>query len=101
MIRVGGHRAAVRLWRVAVLTAAGVVGGASQAHAALHYWSDSEPGYSQARAASPHRRHQRARHNQARKIETPEKESAKPQGPLIIAISIDKQNVKIYDANGF
>ncbi len=41
-----------------------------------------------------------ARH-QAKKIEAPEKESAKPQGPLIIAISIDKQNLKIYDANGF
>jgi L,D-transpeptidase catalytic domain len=31
----------------------------------------------------------------------PEKESAKPQGPLIIAISIDKQKLRIYDANGF
>ena len=31
----------------------------------------------------------------------PEKQSAKPEGPLIIAISIDKQNLKIYDANGF
>jgi lipoprotein-anchoring transpeptidase ErfK/SrfK len=101
MMRVGGHRAAVRFWRVAVLTAAGAVGAAPQADAALHYWSDSEPGYAQPRAASPHRRHQRARHNQARKIEAPEKESAKPQGPLIIAISIDKQNIKIYDANGF
>ncbi len=29
------------------------------------------------------------------------KESAKPQGPVIIAISIEKQNLKIYDANGF
>ena len=29
------------------------------------------------------------------------KEAAKPQGPLVIAISINKQNMKIYDANGF
>src|SRR5258708_692199 len=29
------------------------------------------------------------------------KETAKPQGPLILAISIDKQSLKIYDANGF
>ena len=29
------------------------------------------------------------------------KEAAKPQGPLIIAVSINQQNVKIYDANGF
>jgi hypothetical protein len=103
MIRVGGHRAASagRLWRIAVLTAAGAVGAASRADAALYYWPDSEPGYSQARPASPHRRQQRARHHQAKKIAAPEKESAKPQGPLIIAISIDKQNLKIYDANGF
>jgi lipoprotein-anchoring transpeptidase ErfK/SrfK len=83
------------------LTAAGALGTTSQANAALHYWSDSEPGYSQARPASPHRRQQRARHGQAKKIAAPEKESAKPQGPLIIAISIDKQNLRIYDANGF
>jgi hypothetical protein len=103
MVGVGGHRAASagRLWRIAVLTAAGAVGAASQADAALYYWSDSEPGYSQARPASPHRRQQRARHHQAKKVAAPEKESAKPQGPLIIAISIDKQNLKIYDANGF
>ena len=36
-----------------------------------------------------------------KKTEVPEKESAKPQGPLIIAISIDKQRLKVYDANGF
>ena len=49
----------------------------------------------------PHRRQQKARRHQAKKIAAPEKESAKPQGPLIIAISIEKQNLKIYDANGF
>ena len=36
------------------------------------------------------------------KTEAAEKETgAKPQGPLIIAISIDQQKVRIYDANGF
>src|ERR1019366_5076005 len=40
-------------------------------------------------------------HHQAKKLAAPEKESAKPQGPLIIAISIEKQNLRIYDANGF
>ncbi len=45
-------------------------------------------------------RRQKPRRHQAKKIETAEKESAKPQGPLIIAISIDKQSIKIYDANG-
>ena len=36
------------------------------------------------------------------KTEAAEKETgAKPQGPLIIAISIDQQKVRVYDANGF
>jgi hypothetical protein len=103
MIRVGVQRTATatgRLWRIAVLTAAGAVGATSQAEAALYYWSDSDAGYSRPGQQAP-QRWQKPRHHQAKKIEAPEKESAKPQGPLVIAISIDKQNVKIYDANGF
>ncbi|HEY0911261.1 MAG TPA: L,D-transpeptidase family protein, partial [Bradyrhizobium sp.] len=42
-----------------------------------------------------------SRRHQAKKIEAPEKESAKPRGPLVIAISIEKQKLRIYDANGF
>ena len=103
MIRVGVQRTATvtgRLCRVAVLTAAGAVGATSQAEAALYYWSDSDSGYSRPGHQAPQRR-QKPGHHQARKIEGPEKESAKPTGPQIIAISIDRQNVKIYDANGF
>ena len=104
MIRVGVQRTATatgRLCRIAVLTAAGAFGATSQAEAALHYWSDTDPGYSRPRQSAAQRR-QKPRHPQAKKIEAPEKETtAKPQGPLIIAISIDKQSVKIYDANGF
>ncbi len=102
----GGHRISIaaiateRFWQVAALTAAGAIGVASHAEAALYYWSDYEPGFSQARPAAPQRR-QRVRHHQASKVDAPAKESAKPQGPLIIAISIDKQILKIYDANGF
>ena len=33
--------------------------------------------------------------------QTPAKEAAKPQGPLIISISINRQNLRVYDANGF
>ncbi len=101
MVRVGGHKAAVsgRIWHIAVLAAAGAIGTASHAEAALYYWFD--PGYSRLGPPTvPHRR-QKPRHHQAKKIEEPEKETAKPHGPLIIAISIEKQNVKIYDANGF
>ncbi len=102
MIRVGVHRAQIgrRLWRIAVLTAAGALGTAAQAEAALYYWFDSDAGYSRLGPMVPHRR-QKPRRHQAKKIEVPEKESAKPQGPLIIAISIEKQSLKIYDANGF
>jgi lipoprotein-anchoring transpeptidase ErfK/SrfK len=87
-----------RLWQIAVLTAAGAVGTASQAEAALYYW-DADPGYYRPGPTVQQRRPKVRR--QAKKIEPAEKESAKPQGPLIIAISIDKQKVKIYDANGF
>ena len=58
------------------------------------------PDFSQGRPAPPQQRPQRVRPRQAKKIEAP-KESVKPQGPLIIAISIDRQTLKIYDANGF
>ena len=104
MIRVGGHGASGasgRLWRIAVLTTAGAIGAASQAEAALYYWSNYyDPGYYQPGPTFPQRR-QKARRRQAKKTEAPAKETVKPRGPLIIAISIEKQNLKIYDANGF
>src|ERR1700716_3619080 len=103
MIRVGGYRISIatgRLWRTAVLTAAGAIGSASHAEAALYYWPDSDPGYYRPGPTVPPRR-QKARHHQTKKIEAPEKESTKPQGPLVIAISIDRQSLKVYDANGF
>jgi lipoprotein-anchoring transpeptidase ErfK/SrfK len=83
------------------LTAAGAIGAASQAEAALYYWSNYyDPGYYQPGPTFPQRR-QKARRRQAKKTEAPAKETVKPRGPLIIAISIEKQNLKIYDANGF
>jgi lipoprotein-anchoring transpeptidase ErfK/SrfK len=100
MMHVSGHGKAVvtgRLWRIAVLAAAGAIGAASQAEAALYYWSDSEPGLS--RPAPPvSQRRQKPRRNAGKKIEAPE--TSKPQGPLIIAISIDQQKLRVYDANG-
>lgn len=93
--------ASQRFWRMAILTAAGTIGAASHADAALYYWQDSEPGFSRpAPAAQPRR--QRVRKQSSGKSEAAEKETgAKPQGPLIIAISIDHQKVRVYDANGF
>ena len=91
---------AERLWRIAVLTAAGTIGATSQAEAAIYYWPYSDPGYSQPRRRS--RSGGKSTHHQPRpKRPWSRKGSAKPQGPLIIAISIEKQKLKIYDANGF
>jgi lipoprotein-anchoring transpeptidase ErfK/SrfK len=103
MTGAGGHGASgatERLWRIAVLTAAGAIGTASHAEAALYYWSDSDSGYSRPGPTVPNAR-QKPRHHQAKKTEALEKESSKPQGPLIIAISIERQKLRIYDANGF
>ena len=103
MMRVGGHRAAFateRLWRIAALAAAGAIGATSHADAALYYWSDSaEPGLSRPDPATPPRR-PKARRHVDKKNEVPEKESSKPQGPVIISISIDQQKLRLYDANG-
>jgi lipoprotein-anchoring transpeptidase ErfK/SrfK len=83
---------------VAILAAAATIGTASQAEAALYDWSDSDPGVSQPGPTVPQRR--QTRRHQGKKIGAIDKESTKPQGPLIISISIDKQKMRIYDANG-
>jgi len=90
-----------RFWQIAILAAAGTIGATSNADAALYYWQDSEPGFSRpAPTAQP--RKQRARKPANGKAQAAEKEtSAKPHGPLIIAISINQQKVRVYDANGF
>ena len=96
MMRVCGYGAAV----VALVTAAGAIGVTSQAEAGIYYWQDSAPGFSWQGPTAPQRR-QRTRHHADKKSAIAEKESAKPQGPLIISISIAQQKMRIYDANGF
>ena len=90
-----------RFWQIAVLVAAGTIGATSHADAALNYWQDSDPGYYRpAPPAQP--RKVRARKPANSKVVATEKETgAKPQGPLIIAISINQQKVRVYDSNGF
>ena len=106
ILRVSGHRisicniAAERFWQIAVLTAVGTIGAASNADAALYYWQDSDPGYYRP-APTAQTRRQRTRRNSTVKTEAAKETGAKPQGPLIIAVSIDRQKVRIYDANGF
>jgi lipoprotein-anchoring transpeptidase ErfK/SrfK len=102
MMCVRGHRAAIankRLWQTAILTAAGAIAVASHAEAALYYWSDSEPGVSRPDPAAETRR-PKARHHVEKKTDASQRESAKPQGPVIISISIDQQKLRLYDANG-
>jgi len=82
-----------------------VLGGTPYAHAARHYYyyyysSDPDPGFSRSEWAISQPRH-KARRYQPSRIEASEREATKPQGPLIIAISIQSQRLRIYDANGF
>ncbi|MBR1280773.1 L,D-transpeptidase family protein [Bradyrhizobium sp. AUGA SZCCT0177] len=88
-----------RFWQIAILVAAGTIGASSHADAALYYWQDSDPSfYRPAPSAQP--RKQRARKPSKAMMAAEKEISAKPQGPLIIAISINQQKVRVYDANG-
>lgn len=106
-MRVAWHRMSIadiaskRFWQIALLTTAGAIGMTSQADAALFYWSyppGSEPGFFR---PAPMVQPRRPKLRHPAKKDEPVKETAnKPHGPLIIAVSINHQRVKIYDANG-
>jgi lipoprotein-anchoring transpeptidase ErfK/SrfK len=101
-VRVSEYRVsslAERLCRVAVLTAAATIGTTLQAEAAIYYWQFSDPGFSQFAPTFPQRR-QKTHHQHSRKSVVAVKEDSKPQGPLIVSISIAQQKLQIYDANG-
>lgn len=107
MIRVrehGSFAAPGRLWRLAILTAAGVVGATTQADAVFdyyygQYYYPNNPYYY--RQNWPVQRQKPRPRSPVKKEVAAEKDTgAKPQGPLIIAISIEKQKLKIYDSNG-
>ena len=87
------------LRRIAVLAAAGILGAASPTEAAPSvFWPDYYEPYPPPRFAPP-----RARKSVKKRLPANEdvaKDARKPQGPLIIAISIEKQVLRIYDANG-
>jgi lipoprotein-anchoring transpeptidase ErfK/SrfK len=101
MKRVNGYRVSNSCWRIAVLTTAAALGSASQAAAAIYYYPDSEPGFSRPAPAIAQQRRQKPRRQATKKIEAPVKEAAKPQGPLILSVSIQRQKLSIYDVNGF
>jgi lipoprotein-anchoring transpeptidase ErfK/SrfK len=89
-----------RFLQIAMLTAAGSIATASQADAAaMFYWQDSDPGYYRPMQIVQPRK-PKARRPAAKKEAAIKETNAKPQGPLIIAISIEQQKVRVYDANG-
>lgn len=82
-----------RLWRVAIITASAAFGATSQSDAAIYYWQDSPRALVKPARTGP------SSHHGGKKSDVV-KESAKPHGPLIISISIARQKLRIYDANG-
>jgi lipoprotein-anchoring transpeptidase ErfK/SrfK len=92
----------LRFWQLAILTAAGAIGTTGKAEAALYYWPDYADGSYYVRQQRPAMERPKARkRGPAAKKAVAEKETgAKPQGPLVIVVSIERQKVTIFDANG-
>lgn len=87
-------------WRAGILTAASVFALSSEAHAASWWWpEDDEAVYIPAQPA-PKRYQRKQPRLDTRQHKLLEKPTAKPQGPLVISISIDQQKLRVYDANG-
>ncbi|CCD88132.1 putative ErfK/YbiS/YcfS/YnhG family protein; putative signal peptide [Bradyrhizobium sp. ORS 285] len=86
-----------RFFCAAIVSVPLVLAATSWADAAsYYYWNDQQP----VTIAPPVRPAMSPRKPKVKKTATIEKEAAKPQGPLTIAVSINKQQVKVYDANG-
>ena len=99
-IRVSGQGiGGKRFWQLAVFAATGTFGVPSQAEAAIYYWQDSAPAAVAEPAPKASARHTKTHRLGEKKSAVVEKES-KPQGPLIISISIAQQKLRVYDANG-
>src|SRR3954447_25357616 len=93
-----------RFWQVAILTAAGAIGTATQADAAFYYWTDySDGSYGRQERHPEEPRQKPPKHGASTKKKEvlAEKEAGtNPQGPLVIVVSIDRQKVTVYDTNG-
>jgi hypothetical protein len=86
--------------RAALLVAAGLLGSIAPADAATSFfWPDYYEPVPQPRFAAPRLRRP-VRHHLPKHDEVA-KDARRPQGPLIVAISIEKQVLKVYDANGY
>jgi lipoprotein-anchoring transpeptidase ErfK/SrfK len=95
----GANLSGLRFWQVAILTGACTIAFAPQADAALFYWQDNDPGYYRPMLA-PQPRKPKARKPAAKNESARKETSAKPHGPLIIAVSIEQQKMRVYDSNG-
>lgn len=89
-----------------MIVALALAGSAAPA-AAQGFWpEDQDTGYygsyrmPDIMAPEPARRPAAAKRRKAVPVEMP-KDARKPRGPLVIAISLDRQSLKLYDADGF
>ena len=93
-------------WRatpLAALAAAGLIASSTAADAASSlFWPDSDIGYFYDEPAPPPPPKRRAKTYPTidRKLEQQHKQASKPQGPLVISVSLAHQSMKVYDANG-
>jgi hypothetical protein len=79
------------------------MGATNSAEAAYYYWSDYSDGSYSYRQPQPRIERQKPNKRGAstgKKEVVPKESGAKPQGPLVIAISIDHQRMTVYDSNG-
>ena len=89
-----------RFWQLAVFAVAGTLAVAAQAQAAMYYYrQDQTPGAAQPAPKAQTQRAKLSRHGDKKSDVAVEKE-LKPQGPLIISVSIAQQKLRIYDARG-
>jgi lipoprotein-anchoring transpeptidase ErfK/SrfK len=95
----GAKLSGLRFWQVAILTGACTIAFAPRADAALFYWQDNDPGYYRPMLA-PQPRKPKTRKPAAKNEAARKDTSAKPHGPLIIAVSIEQQRMRVYDSNG-
>ncbi|MBI5132136.1 MAG: L,D-transpeptidase family protein [Rhodopseudomonas palustris] len=88
-------------WRAGMLTAAGVFALSSEAQASNWWWPENDSAVYTPAPPAP-KRYQRKHYPLDTKQEKLiEKQTAKPQGPLVISVSIDQQKLRVFDANGF
>lgn len=99
-VRAGAYPCSVRLW-IGLVTAI-LIGLGAPAHSQI-FWQDDYPDFYIEGPPPPPATRSRshgAKHRPLPKSESAAKVTRKPNGPIIIAISIRRQTLKVYDANG-